>query len=147
MGIWAKFDDEFDVEQLKKDIEESKSGGDYPEIPHGEYEVKVEKIQPKTSKNGNPMLSIWFKILVGEFKGNIIFYNQVLSKGFGVGKALEFLDSLESGIPISFNGFDDFEDMLMDIAEAIDGELEYALNYSEGKNGFSDYEITEVFEV
>jgi hypothetical protein len=100
----------------------------------------------KESKTGKPMLSIWFKILNGEYKNSLIFYNQVLSTGFGLHNANEFLRSLDSGIDIEFKNFKQYNDLILDVYEAIDGNAEYAIDYSEGKNGFSNYKITDVFD-
>jgi hypothetical protein len=148
MDIWEKFDKEIDVEGLKHDAEEAaKNGGNFKEVPYGTYEVKVNKMELKESKTNKPMLSVWFKILEGEYKNSLIFYNQVLSTGFGLHNADEFLKSLDSGINVEFVNFKQYNNMILDIVEAIDGVLEYGLEYSEGKNGFSNYKITDVFEV
>ncbi|APC83142.1 DUF669 domain-containing protein [Clostridium botulinum] len=150
-NIWDKFDKNIDVEGLKKDAEEAKNngGGDFKEVPHGEYEVKVDKLELKESRKGDPMLSIWFKILTGEYKGSLIFYNQVLSSGFGLHKSKEMLRSLDSGVDVEFECFSQYNNLLMDIAEAIDGKLEYQLSYTANKknNKFSEYEIKDIFEV
>lgn len=146
-NIWDKFDKEIDVDGLARDAKEAaENGGDFKEVPHGQYEVKVDKMELKESKSGKPMLSIWFKILNGEYKNSLIFYNQVLSTGFGLHNANEFLRSLDSGVDIEFKSFKQYNDLILDVYEAIDGVTEYALNYSEGKNGFSNYKITDVFD-
>lgn len=151
INIWEKFDKNIDVEGLKADAKEvaENGGGDFKEVQHGEYEVEVNKLELRESKKGDPMLTIWFKILTGDFKGNLIFYNQVLSNGFGLHKADEMLRSLDSGVEVEFTNFSNYNDMLMDIAEAIDGNLEYALSYTANKknSNFSEYEIKDVFEV
>ncbi|MBE6089860.1 MAG: DUF669 domain-containing protein [Clostridium beijerinckii] len=147
--IWDEFDEKIDVEGLKADAKEAAdNGGDFKEIPHGKYEVEVNKMELKKSKNDKPMLSIWFKILAGEFKGSLIFYNQVLSTGFGLHNANEFLRSLDSGIDVEFVNFKQYHEMLLDVYEAINGNLEYALDYqANSKNkDFSTYEIVDVFE-
>ncbi|MBM7869329.1 hypothetical protein JOC70_000798 [Clostridium pascui] len=150
-NIWEKFDKNIDVEGLKKDAAEAATngGGDFKEVPHGEYEVKVEKLELKESKKGDPMLSIWFKILSGECKGSLIFYNQVVSTGFGLHKANEMLRSLDSGGDVKFENFKQYNELLMDISESIDENLEYQLSYTANKknSNFSEYEIKDVFEV
>ena len=148
MDIWEKFDKEIDVEGLKHDAEEAaKNGGNFKEVPYGTYEVKVNKMELKESKTNKPMLSVWFKILEGEYKNSLIFYNQVLSTGFGLHNADNFLRSLDSGVTVEFKNFRQYNNLILDIAEAIDGVLEYGLEYSEGKNGFNNYKITDVFDV
>ena len=58
----------------------------------------------------------------------------------------EFLRSLESGVEISFDNFKQFNDMIMDIAEAIESEgLEYVLEYGENDKGYKTYRIEDVF--
>ncbi|KIN81215.1 DUF669 domain-containing protein [Clostridium botulinum] len=150
-NIWDKFDKNIDVEGLKADAKEAaeNGGGDFKEVPHGEYEVEVNKLELRESKKGDPMLSIWFKILTGEYKGSLIFYNQVLSSGFGLHKSKEMLRSLDSGVDVEFECFSQYNNLLMDIAEAIDGKLEYQLSYTANKknNKFSEYEIKDIFEV
>jgi len=147
-NIWEKFDKVIDVEGLQKDVQEAaKNSTNYREVPHGEYEVKIEKLELVESKKGDPMVTIWFKVVSGEYKGSIIFFNQVITQGFQIHIANEFLRSLDSGIEVEFKTYKQYGQMLMDIHEAIDGRLEYGLKYGEGKKGFSTYEITDVYEV
>ncbi len=153
MSIFDKFDQQFDTEALKKDEAEAKERGtgDYPEVPWGEYMVKVEQAELKESKtSGKPMVSIWFKIVEGEFKNSMIFYNQVIATGFGLHMADEFLRSLDTGVNVEFDTFKQYNDMILDVAEAAQ-EFEYHLKYTERKakngNSYSNYEIVEVFEV
>jgi hypothetical protein len=54
---------------------------------------------------------------------------------------------MDTDLNIEFITYKQYGNLLMDVMEAIDGNLEFALSYKEGKNGFSKYEITEVFEV
>ena len=145
MNLWDKFDKQIDINGLKED-EQNSSSGSFREVPHGNYEVKIEKLELVESSKGDPMVSIWFRILSGDFANSMIFYNQVINKGFGLHKANEFLRSLDSGIEVEFKSFRQYGELLMDIREAIDGKLEYNLAYTEGKKGFSNYEIEEVFE-
>ena len=144
---FSKFDSQVDIEGLKHDIQAAASngGGDFKEVPQGAYEVKVKKLELKLSKNGNPMVSCWMQILEGEYKGQLLFMNQVVTKGFQLHIANDFLRSLESGVPVQFENYSKYAQLLMDIAEAIDGKKEYALDYGE-KNGFPTFKITEVFD-
>lgn len=63
--------------------------------------------------------------------------------------ANEMLRSLDSDVEVEFNSFKQWNDMLMDIFEAIDGNLEYQLKYSANKknSNFNDFKIEDVFEV
>lgn len=148
-NIWDKFDKTIDTKGLAEDVKTAaENGGSYKEVPFGEYEVAIDKLELTESKEShNPMVSVWFKIVDGEFKGNRIFYNQVVTQGFQIHLVNEFLRSLDSGIDITFDTYNQYGNLLMDVFEAVNGNLEYALKYSEGKNGFARYEITEIFEI
>ncbi len=144
---FSKFDKMIDIASLQEDVKAAESNtGDYKEVPHGTYEVKVSKMELKESSKGDPMVSIWFKILTGEYKNSTIFMNQVITQGFQIHIANELLRSLDSGVEVTFDTYSQYGQMLMDIAEAIDNKLEYALEYGENK-GFNTFKITEVFEV
>lgn len=148
MEMWEKFDKKVDTKALSSDVKEvqKNGGGDYKEVPVGTYEVEVNKLELKESKTGNPMLSIWFKILVGEFKGSLIFYNQALHTGFGLHNANEFLRSMDTEVEINFESFKQYNDMLLDISEELDGTLEFALEYGKNNKGYNTYKIVDVFE-
>lgn len=147
-NIWDEFDSAIDTKGLAADVKEAQeNGATYKEVPHGDYEVAIDKLELVKSKAGDPMVSVWFKVLNGEFKGSRIFMNQVIKEGFQVHIVNEFLRSLATDIDIEFVTYKQYGNLLMDVMEAIEGNLEYALSYKEGKKGFSTYEITEVFEV
>jgi len=147
-NVWEKFDKAIDTEGLRKDVEEASQGqAAFKEVPHGKYEVSIEKLELVESKSkSEPMVSCWMKIVSGEFKGNRIFMNQVITKGFQIHIANEFLRSLDSGSEISFETYSQYAQLLMDVHEAVDGQLEFAVEYGE-KKGFNTFEIVDVFEV
>ena len=147
-NIWEEFDNVVDVEGLKKDAKDAaeNGGGNYKEVPEGTYEVEVEKLELKASKKGDPMLSCWMKITEGEYKNSIIFYNQVLTTGFGLHNANEFLRSLDSGVEVEFVNFKQYHELLLDIFEAVNGNLAYQLEYGKNSKGFNTYKIEDVFE-
>ena len=147
-NIWEEFDKVVDVEGLKKDVQEVAENGEgsYEEVPFGTYEVGVDKLELKKSKNGNPMLSCWLKIAAGQRKGSIIFYNQVLSNAYGLHNANEFLRSLDSGVTVDFTNFKQYNEMILDVFEEVNGNLSYQLAYGENSKGYKTYKIEEVFE-
>ena len=144
---FSKFNKAFDVNALKNDVKEAaENSGNYREVPKGDYEVKIDKLELTESKKGDPMVSVWFTILNGEYEKSKIFMNQVITQGFQIHIMNTFLRSLDSGIEIQFDDFEQYAQLLMDVHEAIDSQgLEYALAYGESK-GFSTFEIKEVFE-
>lgn len=147
-NVMAKFDKQFDVKGLKEDLKNvSANQAQYKDVPLGDYEVKVEKLELVEAKSGNPMVSCWMRILDGGFKNSIIFMNQVVHTSFGLHIANDFLRSLDSGVDVDFESFTQYHEMLMNLHEAIDGKFEYAVEYGETKKGFKTFKIKEVFEV
>jgi len=146
-NVWEKFDKIINTKALKEDVKAAQENNqEYRDVPKGHYEVKIEKLELVESKTGKPMMACWMKILGGEYKGQLIFYNQVIHVGFGIHKATEFLRSLDSGIEVQFDSYQQFNDLLLTIHEAIDGNFEYEVDYGEDKKGYSTYVIKEVFE-
>src|SRR5690606_36328459 len=124
------------------------NGSDYREVSHGTYEVKIEKLElTQTKETKLPMVSCWIRIVEGEYKGSIIFMNQVISQPFQLHIANEFYRSLESGLEVEFNSYSQYGQLLMDIHEAIDGKLEYLLKYEQNNKGFDTFEIVDIYEV
>lgn len=143
-NIWEKFDKEIDKDMQKK-IEEAENS-EYAEVPYGDYEVKVDNMELKISKNGNPMVSIWFRIVAGDYNNNLLFMNQVINQPFQIGLANKILRALDPNKNIEFESYSQYANLIMDIFEDIDGKFEYALKYGE-KKGFSTFEVLDIFEV
>lgn len=151
-NLWKKFDDAIDTDALAKETkeyEENGGSGNFEPVPFGTYEVSVEKLELTQSKKGDPIVTAWFKVLDegSKHKGSLIFYNQVINQNFQVHLANELLRSFGVIDDIDFVSYSQYGELLMDVFEAINGNFEYALKYSEGKNGFAKYEITEIFEL
>lgn len=152
MDIFEKWGKEFNEEELAKDAAEvsQNNSGSYKQVPHGDYEVEVHQMELKESSKGNPMVSIWFKIVSdGEFKGSMIFMNQVVTQNFQIHIVNDILRTMVSEMPdapvVEFKTYKQYANIIMDVFEAVNGNYEFALSYKKGKNDFSTYEITEVF--
>lgn len=149
MTNWGKYAT-VNAADLNKEIEELKDG-DFPEIPLGKYEVSIDKMELKpTKKDGAPMLAVQFTILEGQYKKSKIFMNSVVIKGdkndkYRVHTANTFLRSLGSGIKVSFEGVAEYEALIDEIFNDIDG-LEYLLDYDENKSGYKTFKILEIFD-
>lgn len=144
---FSKFDKQVDLEGLKNDIKEAETNsGDFKEVPHGNYEIKIQKLELGQSKKGDPMFTCWMKILEGDFKNSLLFMNQVVTQGFQIHIVDDFLRSLGTDVEVGFESYSQYAEMIMDVAEAIDSDgLEYAVEYGENK-GFNTFKITDVFE-
>lgn len=150
-SIFDKWNKSIDVEGLKKDIAEADNGqqGEYREIPVGTYECKIEKLELKESSKGSPMVSAWFRILNGDYENNLLFMNQVITQGFQISIVNRFLKSLEAVDDdlIEFKDYAQYNDLLMDIMEAVDGQLEFLIEYKKSKKDFAVYTVKEVYDV
>ncbi len=147
-SIWDEFDKSVDLEGLAKDVREAAENGGRREVPHDTYEVAISKLELIKSKKGDPMLTCWMKIVEGECKGSLIFLNQVVTQGFQIHIANGFLRSLVSEmsdpIDITFKTYNQYANMVLDVAEAIDDNFEYKVRYYDNK-GYNAFEIEEVY--
>lgn len=154
-NIFEKYSKNINAEELaasQKEIQSNAGGGDYKEVPLGTYEVEVSKLECKLSSKGNPMVSIWFNILNGEYEGSYIFYNGVFTEDWMRHRVVKMLsallddDSHEAEINLILKTGDvrEINDFCMDIHEEIDGQFEYLLDYDQ-KKGYNTYTIKEVY--
>ena len=148
MDMFEKWNSNVDLAGLQKDVKDAQDNKrEYEEIPHGEYEVKVDKMELKSSKKkGDPMVSIWFTILEGKYKKSKLFLNQVITQGFQIHIVNELLRSMGTDLAIDFVDYKQYAELLLDVAEECDtNNLEFALKYEDNK-GYDKFTITEVFE-
>lgn len=156
-NIFAKFNDMFG--DIAKDVAEVASGTvERKEVPFGDYEVKVAKLElgANTYEQGDyygmPEAKVWFKIIgEGEYAGQMLFMNKRLTSAKG-SKATafmlhnfnQFLESLESGVPVVFENWEQYGELLATIFNEIDGRAEYQLAFFDNK-GYKDYQIVKRF--
>ena len=149
MNMFDKWNSSIDVKGLQEDIKKAQEngGGEYKDVPHGEYEVKLDKIELKATKETKePMVSAWFTILEGEYKKQKLFMNQKVTQGFQIHIVNQFLKSMGTDVNIEFVDYKQYADLLLDVAEAVDeNKLEFAIKYEDNK-GYDKFTITEVFE-
>lgn len=150
-NLWDKFDNSIDTAALQNEVKEAaeNGSGNYKEVPVGKYEVSVEKMELVQSKKGDPMVTIWFKVVGKDdpYKGSLIFFNQVINQGFQIHIVNELLRAMDTGMDIQFVTYKQYGNLLMDIHEAIDKKVEFALDYSQNSKGFNVFTIEEVFDV
>ena len=145
--IFEKWNESTDLKGLQDDIKDAQENNkEFEKVPHGEYEVKIDKMELKASKKGDPMVSIWFTILEGKYKKSKLFLNQVITQGFQIHIMNTFLKSMGTSVNVEFVDYKQYAEMLMDIAEECDSaKLEFAIKYEDNK-GYDKFTITEVFE-
>ena len=156
MEIFEKYASKINQEELaasKAEIQANATGGQREEIPVGKYEVKVEKLECVRSKSsGNPMVSIWFRIIKGKFEKSVIFYNGVFHQDWMRHRVAKMLSDLldegdctaEINLILKSGNVDEINNFCMDIHEVIDGKFEYLLDYGLSK-GYNTYAIEEVY--
>lgn len=151
MSIFSKFANGIDQNAINEAITEAKEngGGNYKEVPEGTYEVEVEKLEIKQTKKGDDMISTWFTILDGEFKGSKLFKNHVIKENWQLGQAFDFIFALGTGIQPTkkITSSEDFQEYLDEVMDEIEDKgLEYEVKYNINNKGFTNVEIIEVFE-
>ena len=151
MGIdFKKFNAEFPADQVKKQMKEAQENNGGSELPDGEYKIKLDKMELAQSSKGALMIKAQFRIQAGDHKKQCIFVNRVLTgtknDGFMMIKAKEFLESLDSGIDVKFEDWEQFNDLILDIADAIkDDDLSYiAVLDTDGK--YQNFDIIDVLD-
>lgn len=151
LELFEKFNSMVNLDGIKSDVEAAASNsGDFAEVPKGDYEVKITKLElgatgDKSKTPGMPIAKVWFEILTGDFKGQKIFYNKMLTTGFGIHMMKEFLSSLETGITVDFENYVQFGQLFNQIFNAIDGKAEYQLCYGSNAKGYDTYTIIQRF--
>ena len=147
MDMFEKWNSNVDLAGLQQDIKDAQDNNkEFEAVPHGEYEVKLDKLELKATKKGDPMVSAWFTILNGKYKKSKLFMNQVVTQGFQIHIVNNFLKSMGTDLNIEFVDYKQYADLLLDVAEECDSNnLEFALKYEDNK-GYDKFTITEVFE-
>lgn len=151
MGIdFAKFNKEFPADQVKEQMKAAEENGGGSELPDGEYKVTLDKMELTQSSKGALMIKAQFRIQAGDHKKQCIFVNRVLTgtknDGFMMIKAKEFLESLDSGIDVSFEDWEQFNDLILDIGDAVkeDGLSYIAVLDTDGK--YQNFDIIDVLD-
>lgn len=149
MTNWGKYKN-VNVDELNKEVD-SLGDGEFPEIPNGKYEVALDSLELKpTKEKGYPMLAARFTIVEGQYKNMKLFVNQVVIMGdendkYRVRSANTFLKSLGSKQVIHFEGVEEYEKLIDDVAdECVD--MEYLLKKGKNKGGYDTYEILDIYE-
>lgn len=146
---FKKFNQQFPADKMKKELKEAKENSG-SQLPDGEYTCKLDKMELGESSKGALMIKAQFRIQKGEHKKQCIFKNCVLTgtknDGFMLHKANEFLESLDSGIDVTFEDWEQYNDLILDIAEAVqDDGLTYVVQLT--KNGqYQDFEIVDILD-
>lgn len=147
------FDGAVDLKGLQKEIDEAK---DFEDVPDGDYVVSVDKMEIKNTKNGDKlMFAVQCKIKEGEHKGRLIFFNRVItgntSPKWTDGKAIKSVITwvskmlAEGDAPLTFTGYRDFADQILDIFQSVCDSIELEVEYK--ADNFNPITIKEVYDL
>ena len=136
-NMFKKWNQQMDTEGIRKDVADIEANKkEYKEVPCDTYEVEITKLFLDESKNtGMPLMKVWFKIVAGEYKGQLIFMNQVLvsqsGNTFGLHNANNFLKSLKTSLPVAWVEWESYATLLEDILEETkQRKMTFQLNYA-----------------
>lgn len=166
MSKFAEFNKAINSEQLKKDMAQAKEN-EYKEVPKGRYVVKFEKMEigltgEKAKTPNAPMFKLQARItgemnkdgdeIESKFKKSCIFMNKVIyvaneTEKWNTGRAIQtvvsWLENIESETPIVFEDYDQFSDLILDLAEECEG-LSFEVEYD--PDAFNSISIKDVWE-
>lgn len=118
-------------------------------IANGIYKVNVVKMELKGSKNGDPMVSIWFKVVPqGKYINKLIFMNQVIKEGYQIHIVNELLRSLTENlndISIEFINYPQYSKLLDEVVKKIRNNFIYLLEYKQNAKGYKLFKIVKTF--
>lgn len=146
MSIFDDFDAKFSIDLSEVEKCGAKSTS-YDEVPAGKYEVKIEKLELASTQAGEPKMFVQFRIVSDNCYNRIIFWHHKIVAPYPVHLAKEFLKSLQSGVPVDFQSYSQFGANIEQVFNAINGKLEYGLEYTVDIKGYHQYKITDVFDV
>lgn len=147
MGKWDSFNEKVNNAELEQQLKEARENN--IELPNGEYVVKIEKMAVvPTKSDGRPMFSVMCRIMEGEHKKKCLFMNKVIAgtknDGSMIAAVEGWLAKLKFPFPTIFNdSYDDFENLVMDCMEDIEG-VEIRVSYN--AKAFNSISILEVLE-
>ena len=125
------------IEKMEQDYKQNQ-GGNFPELPSGIYPVALDKMEVGKSQWGTDQVNITFKIVDGDHKGKLIFYNGTFDTHFahGYSQTARLLSEMTDGDldenSILYNltkNVDDAANYITDLYQALAGQFEYDLDY------------------
>lgn len=151
---FTKFDALIDKDEMEKDIKEAKEN-EYTEVPGGEYECKIEKIEiGETKEKHEPMFKVMLRITEGKFAKQCLFFNRKIygnkkSERWNDGKAIQtvigWLENLQCDIDLYFESYSQFNDLICDIAEDVVGTVGVTVAYD--PDAFNPISIEDVYDL
>lgn len=127
-----------EIEALNKELK-------YDQVPDGKYKVEIIHMDITTSKKGNLMLRVGFKVLSGQYENTLVWAYFMLNNR-NIENCNSFLASLKTEAIIKFNGVIEYENLVKDILTCVKGWKEFDLQIRTSYTGFKNYTITGAYE-
>lgn len=154
MVDFTKFDKEVNQEELNKDVNKAVEDGGFEDVPKGTYICSLEKMELGATKSGGkPMFTMSMKILEGEHKGRLIFFNRVIygntsekwTDAKAIASVITILEKFETETKPEFINYSSFADNILDIYEELQGKVEVEIDYD--AKSFNSISIKEIYDV
>lgn len=149
---FSKFDAQINSAELSKAIEDAAKNPQYEgrEVPAGQYEVNLERMEIKATKDGRPMFSVMMRICSGEYKKMCLFMNRVLygtkNDANMISSVLGWLRKLEPDADdIGFENYTQFSELVLDIFEELTEAVTIEVDYD--PDAFNNISIIEVVDL
>lgn len=139
-----------DYKAFSQEVKELDLNGkqEFKEVPAGQYECSLKKLELKQAKSGADKVSAWWEILEGEFKGSLLFQNVVLSGSFGTHNYKRFMLDLKTNVDfLNFTSREELESVIEKVFDDVIANYEYLVQVKDGKNGFKEFDIQDVFNI
>lgn len=148
---WNQSVDKSSIDDVKQLEANNGNSQDFEELPVGTYAVKLEKLELASSKAGDPMLTVWLKIIEGKYKNRLMFINQVVDAPFKIHNANEILRGLlnntESKINVEWLGdYRKYADLIATIYDEVKDSYTWDVEYTKNNKGFALYSFVETYD-
>ena len=123
MNDYSQFLSQFDNEFEQTEVNTQQS---FDSIPPGKYQVKIDRIELKTSKNNNLMLCYALKILNGNYVGRFLFKNSIITNDTikWLKQDISICNIKISKLSELQSHLQDFLDIKLEVTKKINGEYE-----------------------
>lgn len=140
-------DEQLNLDEIQKSVEDAKNNSQ--NLPKGTYTVDIVKMEiGATKKDNRPMFILQVKVVDGEYKNRNLFMNRVIygtkNDGSMIQSVQTILEKFETGIDVTFRGYNAFVDTVADVYEAVQGKVGMDIEWDE--KAFNSISIVEVFD-
>lgn len=121
---------------------------EYTEVPVGEYECAIKKMELKETQNGDDLLSVWWEILEGEYKGQLMFQNIFMGGQFGTVNYKKFMQSIKTDVDVyDFSNRNELEDVIAEVFDDVTSKYEYLVESYNNKKNFKEFKIKDIYNI